>query len=152
MIQPGRYDIFADRWVACVRTFSFVGFDFTGSTFASHIRLTPDATGAALVTLGNAASASAEGIRVIAVATATVAQHIANGWLTVPPPHYVLTDTVTITQIGMRINETTVEGLPFPAERGNDNWLAWDLHITPVGKDKDKYLGGDFVVRAGATQ
>jgi len=152
MIYSGRYDLAADRWVACVRTLSFVGKDLTGATFASHVRLTKDATGAPLVTLGNAASAAAEGLRVINVATATIAQHIANGWLTVPPPGYELTDTVTITQVGLRINETTMEGLPFPAERGQDATLQWDLHITPTGKDKDKYLGGDFIVKAGATE
>ena len=152
MVQPGRYDLKADRWVACVRTFSFVGLDLTGATFAAHIRLTKDATGSPLITLANAASAAAEGIRVNNVGTATIAQHIANKWLSSPPPGYELTDVVTITQVGLRINETSVEGLPFPTERGQDATLQWDMHITPTGKDKDKYLGGDFIVRAGATE
>lgn len=151
MISPGRYDIAADRWVACIRTFTFVGKDFTGATYNSEIRLTKDATGAALVTLTNA-SAGAQGLRTINVFTDTVAGHIANGYLDEVPPGYDLADTVTISQVGLRINETTVEGLPFPGERGNDATLQWDLHITPTGGIKDKYLGGDFIVRAGATQ
>jgi hypothetical protein len=151
MISPGRYDILADRWVACIRTFTFVGKDFTGATYLSHIRLTKDASGAPLVTLADAA-AGAEGLRLIGVFTSTVANHIAAGRLDVVPPGYELTDTVTLSQVGFRVNETSMEGLPFPAERGNDNTLQWDLHITPTGGIKDKYLGGDFVVRAGATQ
>jgi len=151
MISPGRYDINADRWVACVRTFTFVGKDFTGATFNSEIRLTKDATGAALVTLTNAA-AGAQGLRVVAVYTDTVANHIANGHLNEVPPGYKLTDTVTLTEVALRVNEVTMESLPFPGERGNDATLQWDLHITPTGGLKDKYLGGDFVVRAGATQ
>jgi hypothetical protein len=151
MISPGRYDIKADRWVACIRTFTFVGKDFTGATFNSEIRLTKDATGVALVTLTDAA-AGAQGLRLIGVFTDTVANHIANGYLDEVPPGYTLTDTVTISQVGYRVNETTVEGLPFPGERGNDATLQWDLHVTPTGGLKDKYLGGDFVVKAGATQ
>jgi hypothetical protein len=152
MISPGRYDISADRWVACIRTFSFVGLDLTGATFLSHIRLTPDAAGAPLASLGNAASSAAEGLRVIDVQTDTIENFIASGWLSSFPPGYAADDTVTITQVGMRVNETTVEGLPFPGERGADSVLAWDMHITPSGGIKDKYLGGDFIVRAGATQ
>jgi len=141
----------ADRWVACIRTFAFVGLDFTGATFASHVRLTKDAVGAPLVTLANA-SAGAEGIRVIAVTTATVAEHIAAGRIDSVPPGYTLTDTIAVSEVGLRINETTMEGLPFPPERGDDALLAWDMLITPSGGIKDKYLGGDFIVRAGATQ
>lgn len=151
MISPGRYDIKADRWVSCIRTFTFVGKDFTGATFNSEIRLTKDATGAALVTLTNAA-AGAQGLRLIATYTSTVQAHIDAGRLDEVPPGYELTDTVVLSQVGYRVNETTVEGLPFPGERGDDATLQWDLHITPTGGVKDKYLGGDFVVKAGATQ
>ena len=151
MISPGRYDIQADRWVACIRRFSFVGLDFTGATLASHIRLTPDAVGTPLVTLANAA-ANAEGLNILAVTTDTVAAHIAAGRIDDVPPGYATTDTVTISELQLRVNETSMEGLPFPGERGENATLAWDIHITPSGGIKDKYLGGDFIVRAGATQ
>jgi len=151
MLSPGRYNIEADRWVACIRTFSFVGQDFTGATFFSQVRLEADAPGSPLVNLTNAA-AGAEGLRLIGAYTSTIADHIAAGRLTEVPPGYKLTDTVIISQVGMRINETSMEGLPFPGERGENATLAWDLQITPSGGIKDKYLGGDFIVRAGATQ
>jgi hypothetical protein len=151
MIRPGRYDITADRWVACIRTFSFVGLDFTGATFAAHVRLKPDVGGAPLVNLANAAS-NAEGLHLIGVYTSTIAAHIDAGRLSEVPPGHSLTDTVPLSQVGMRVNEVTMEGLPFPGERGDNATLAWDIHITPTGGIKDKYLGGDFVVVAGATQ
>ena len=151
MISPGQYDIRADRWVACLRQFNFVGVDFTGATFAAELRLTPNATGAALVTLANA-SAGAEGLRLIAATTATVAAHIAAGRLAEVPPGYTLASVVVVSEVGMRINETTMEGLPFGPERDSDSPLAWDLLVTPSGGIKDKYLGGDFIVLAGVTQ
>jgi hypothetical protein len=151
MITPGRYDIKADRWVACIRTFNFVGLDFTGATFLSNVRLEPDAPGAPLVLLNNAA-AGAEGLRLVGVWTQTIQQHIDAGRIHSVPPHYKLTDTVPLSTVEMRVNETTMEGLPYPGERGDDATLAWDIHITPTGGVKDKYLGGNFVVRAGATQ
>jgi len=151
MISPGRYDISADRWVACLRTFSFVGLDLTGATFLSQVRQKPDLGGAPLVALTDAA-AGAEGLRLIGVYTSTIAAHIAAGRLDVVPPGYKASDTVVLSQVGMRINETTMEGLPYPGERGDDATLAWDLHITPTGGLKDKFLGGDFIVRAGVTQ
>jgi hypothetical protein len=151
MISPGRYDISADRWVACIRTFSFVGLNFTGAAFLSQVRLYPDIGGTPLVALANAA-ANAEGVSVLGVTTSTVQAHIAAGRLSEVPPGYELTDTVTVSQVQLRINETTMEGLPFPAERGDDATFAWDMHITPSGGTKDKYLGGDFICRAGATQ
>lgn len=151
MISPGRYNLAADRWVACIRTFSFVDRDFTDATLLSHVRLKKDVSGTPLVNLTNAA-AGAEGLRIIGVFTSSIADHIANGRLDEVPPGYQLTDVVPVSQVGMRINETTMEGLPFPGERGDDATLQWDLHITPTGGIKDKYLGGDFIVRAGVTQ
>jgi hypothetical protein len=151
MISPGRYDIMADRWVACIRTFSFVGQDFTGAAFASHIRLAPDAAGAPLITLANAA-ANAEGLSLLGVFTSSIQAHINAGRLSEVPPGYEASDVVPLSQVVMRINETSMEGLPWPAERGSDATFAWDLHVTPTGLAKDKWIGGAFVCRAGATQ
>jgi len=151
MISPGRYDINADRWVACVRTFSFVALDLTGAHAFAQVRLKPDLGGAPLVSLIDAA-ANAEGLNVLGVTTSTVADHIAAGRLSEVPPGYTLTDTVVLSQLQLRINETTMEGLPYPGERGDDATFAWDLQMTPTGGLKDKYLGGDFIVRAGVTQ
>ncbi len=151
MIEPGRYDIGADRWVACIRTFAFVGFNFTSATFVAQVRLTADATGSPLVDLSTVATAAEEGLRLIYGGTDTIANHIAAGRLGEVPDGYTSATSVALSQIGMRINESTMEGLPFPSERGGDVTLAWDMHITPSGGIKDKYLGGEFVVRSGVT-
>lgn len=152
MIQPGRYDLAADRWVACIRTFSFVGLNFTGATFLAHIRLTPDAAGSPLVALATVGSAASEGIYLSYGGTDTITNHIAAGRISEVPSGYTGASSVPLSVVGLRVNETTMEGLPFPAERGDDAVLAWDMHITPSGGIKDKYLGGIFTVRAGATQ
>lgn len=152
MITPGRYDIGADRWVACIRTLTFLGLDFTGADFAMQVRSVADATGSPLVDLTTVTTSSAEGVRLIYAGTDTVANHITAGRLTAVPDGYVSTDSVALSQVGIRINETTMEALPFPEERGEDSALAWDMLITPSGGIKDKYIGGKFTVRAGVTQ
>lgn len=159
MIEPGRYDISADRWVACIRVFTFVGFDFTAGVFKAQVRLKPDLTGTPLVDLANAAS-NAEGLSLLYGGTDTIANHITAGRLAEVPDAtnpatgnpYLPTDMVALSQLQLRINETTMEGLPAAAEVGDNSELAWDLHITPNGGIKDKWLGGDFTVRAGVTQ
>lgn len=152
MISPGRYDIGADRWVACIRTFAFVGVDFTGADVKMQVRLKADTTGTPLVELGPQVTSAAEGINFTYAGTATVADHIAAGRIPEVPAGYALTDSVVLTLVQIRINETTMESLPYPGERGDDADMAWDLHITPSGGIKDKYIGGKFIVRAGVTQ
>lgn len=143
MQQPAKFDILADRWVACVRTLSFVDFDFTSATFASHVRLHPDASGSALATAT---------VTLVYAGSATVSAHIAAGRLPGVPQGMELTDTVTVSQVRITIAEATMEAMPYPAELGDDTTLAWDLHITPSGGTKDVYAAGKFIVRGGVTQ
>lgn len=152
MDQPARYNIGADRWVACIRSFSFIGVDFTDAVFAAQVRLTGDAIGSPLVDLATVGSGASEGVYLTYGGTDTIANHIAAGRLYEVPDGYQSTDSVALSVVGLRINETTMEGLPFPGERGDDAELVWDMHITPSGGIKDKWIGGDFIVRAGATQ
>lgn len=155
MIQPGRYDISADRWVACIRTLSFIGYDFTGGAFKMEVRLTGDASGSALISLPTVSTSTAEGVRLIYGGTATVSAHIAAGRLTAAEAAalgYVGTDNVVLSQLGIRINETTMQALVFPAERGDDLEAVWDMLITPSGGVRDKYIGGKFTVRSGVAQ
>lgn len=152
MKTPGRYDIAADRWVACIRTMTFVGYDFTDAVFAMQVRLTGDAGGSPLIDLATVTTSSAEGVRLIYGGTDTIANHITAGRLSGVPSGYESTDSVALSHVGIRINETTMEGLPFPSERGDNAELAWDMHITPSGGIKDKWIGGKFTVRAGVTQ
>lgn len=166
MINVARVDISADRWVPCIRILPFVNADFTDAEFAAQVRSVPDVGGTALVDLGTETTEAAEGIKLHDVTTATVTAHRAAGRLAADEPKginpatgqaYAGGDSVTVSRLRIRINETTMEGLPFPGsgdagERGDDVVLAWDLHVTPDGGLKDKYAGGDFVVRAGSTQ
>lgn len=165
MEQPARVDINADRWVACIRYLSFIGIDFTGATFAAQVRQVPDAGGSPLVDLATTTNSSAEGVKLFYAGSATIAAHIAAGRLEEIPDainpatgvDYASGDTVTLSWVRIRINETTMEGLPYPdqvgqGERGDNVKLAWDMHATPSGGTKDKYVGGDLVVRAGATE
>ena len=152
MLQPAGLDIRADRWVACIRTMAFVDFDFTDAEFSAQVRAVPDVSGTPLVDLATVGSAASEGVRLIYAGSATVTAHMAAGRLPEVPPGMEGSTVVTVSQLGIRINETTMEGLPFPGEYGDDKLLYWDLHITPSGGIKDKYAGGQFVVRAGVTQ
>lgn len=152
METPARIDINADRWVACIRELAFVDYDFTGATFAAQVRATKDATGSALVDLGTVTSSASEGVRLIYGGTDTIANHITAGRLAEVPTGYASSDSVALSSVGIRINETTMEAMPEPDDLGDDYVAAWDIHITPSGGIKEKYAGGNFTVRAGVTQ
>lgn len=154
METPAKIDFGADRFVAFIRTLVLIGYDFTAAAFALQVRDRKDG-GAVRADLGTAASAAAEGVRLIFGGTATAAAHIAAGRLTQEQADQLgaaAGDNVLLSHLGIRINESTVEAMPFGTERGDDLPLYWDLHITPSGGIKDKYAGGDFTVRAGVTE
>lgn len=157
MQVPAVVDILADRWVACIRYLSFIEIDFTGADFATHVRQVADAGGSPLVTLATTTNSSAEGIKLFYAGTDTIANHITAGRLDEVPDDYTSASSVALSWVRIRINETTMEALPFPdqigqGDRGDSVNLAWDMHITPSGGTKDKYVGGAFTVRAGATE
>lgn len=151
MIEPARLDLAGDRWVPFIRSLPVVNALLEGATFAMQVRLLPDTEGEPLIALGTVSTASAQGVRVIASATDTVAAHIVAGRLIDVPAGYDVTDEVDVTLLGIRINELTMESLPAAGELGADLTLYWDLHITPIGGVKDRYAGGKFIVRAGVT-
>jgi len=129
MITPGTFDVFALRWQPFKLTLAFPGYDFTGATFKSEVRSYRDAPDPALISLANASSPS-QGISV-----------------TVASVSGVPTSTVEL-----RIDETTLEGLPFPNPRGPDLEAVWDLVITPSGGTKVRWVEGKFTVHGGSTQ
>lgn len=129
MISPGTYDWTVYRWQPAKLTVDFVGLDFTGAAFKSEVRAYRDAPDPALISLSDASSPS-QGISV------TVAT----------------TDGVPTSTVEIRIDEATIEGLPFTNPRGTDFEAAWDLVITPSGGSKTRWLEGKFTVRGGATQ
>lgn len=132
MTAPTR-DLVADRWTPFVHVIRFEDVNLTSASFAMHIRRNWDATGSPLLALAGAAAGS-QGISAVAV-----------------------TDGArTHTDVTIRINETTMEGLEPPASSGvtpgADVPLVWDLHTTPSGADKYVALRGAFTIRSGSTQ
>jgi len=152
-MQAASTPLSGGRWVPFNETWAFQGIDLTGAVFAMQIRLTPDAPGVPLVDLGTVTTAGTQGLRLIYAGTATVSAHLAAGRLMRDEiaAGVADSDNLTLSQVGVRINETTMEGLPFPAERGDDNPLAWDFHVTPSGQLKQLWAGGSFTVLAGVT-
>lgn len=135
----GRRDLLANRWEPFVHVFAFQGQDLTGATFNAAIRAVKDATGAPLVALTNAAT-NAQGLALVSEGNEDVDFGGSIGVVNVP-----------VSYVQMRINEVTMEGLPFPFPRGPDQPLYWDLQITPTGADKYRALEGTFTVHAGVT-
>lgn len=154
MEQPARRDLHADRWVALIRKIAFLDFNFTGASFAMQVRQTRDAP-AALVTLGTVGGMGSEGVWLDYAGTNTVLNHLAAGRLREVPPGLTESTSIAVSVVGIRINKATMSNpaiITFPTQRGEDLTLAWDLLITPSGGVQDKYIGGDFIVRGGATQ
>ena len=153
-MQPSLTPLSGGRWVPFVEIWSFQGFDETGADFRMQLRLYPDAPGNPLVDMGVVTSPTIQGLHPYYAGLATIAAHIAAGRM-VPDEvaeGALYTDQLMLSLVSVRINETTMEGLPFPAERGDDNVLAWDLHVTPAGQVKQLWAAGPFTIQAGATQ
>jgi hypothetical protein len=151
MLQPANLPIRADRWVSCVRTIAFVGFDFTGANFRMEVRDYPDQTGTARIALAKVTS-EVQGIRLAYAGSDTVLNHITAGRLRAVPTDMEPTDTVALSQLRIRIDKANIQALPFPSERGDPVDFAYDLHITPSGGDEDVWAYGLFTVVAGVTQ
>jgi hypothetical protein len=162
--MAAKLDIVADRWVMCRRTMAFVGYDFTSAAFKMEIRLTRDAVGSPLVSL-TTQTTDVQGVRRTYSGTDTIANHRTAARLSpsdtdtllatknpATGANYLLTDSILLSIVAIRIDKATMSALPFPAERGNDIDLYWDLHITPAGSDEGDYAGGVFTVAAGVTQ
>lgn len=152
MQSPGRLPLHGDRWTAFTGTIRFIDLDWTGATFKMQVRDRKDG-GALRADLDTVGSAAAEGVRLVYAGADTVANHIAAGRLTTAkvPAGLQGTDSLTLSLVGIRINETTMENMTPGTEPGDDATAYWDLHVTPSGGLKDVYLFGTFTIRAGAT-
>lgn len=151
MQNPGRLPLWGDRWTPFTRTLQFEGIDLTGATFAMQVRDRKDG-GQVRADLDTVATAAAEGVRLIYGGTATVAAHIAAGRIEEAPEGMADGDSLTLSLIGIRINESTMEAMTAATEIGDDANAWWDLHVTPSAGLKDLYLHGPFIIRAGVTQ
>lgn len=124
MIIPAAPDLWADRWTPFVATLNFTGApSLSGATLAMQIRSDFDAPGSPLVSLAGVGSPASQGIYI-----------------------------ASATQLGIRINEATMEAMPDAAEVGENLELKYDIHITPSGAVKQVWLRGKFIIRGGATQ
>lgn len=130
MIETGLLPLPVKRWTPFDVSLRFEGKDLTGAVMRAQVRQTPDAPGTALIDLTTVTTTNTEGLRFVGVDTSGI---------------------VPVSTVQMRINEPTIEGLPFPAEQGTDLVLAWDMHITIDGL-KQRWLEGPFTVYAGVTQ
>lgn len=156
MFGTGTLALAANRWTPFVHTIAFLGYDLTGADFAMQIRDYRDG-GAERADLATVGGVGIEGITLVYAGTATVAVHIAAGRLEAIPDGYAEDDDLTLTLLSIRLNEPTVEGMPFAGvdgegEVGEDLDLYWDLLITPAGGVKFRALEGVFTIKAGVTQ
>ena len=128
-------NIAAFKRVPFVDDAAILGPDYTGATFAMHIRNKNGDTGTPLVSLAGA-TVGAQGISVTY------------------NPAYVYDEegsTAPASVILIQINETTLESLSLnnPTEKPVE--LAYDLHVTPSGGAKRVELYGQFIIYPGAT-
>lgn len=154
MLKPGYLPLQADRQTPFVCTLSYIGIDLTGAAFKAQVRDRKDG-GNVYADLTTVGTVNTEGFRLAYAGSATVSAHVAAGRGTLAQfaeAGFVGADTVTLSQVAMRINELTMEAMPFDGVIGDDLGMWWDQHITPSGGTKEKYLFGEFVVRAGVTQ
>lgn len=138
MIVAGKLDLSGDRWTPFDAIIRFEGIDLTNAVMEAHIRQDFDSPGSPLVDLDTVLTANTQGIRLLSVVTENGAK---------------------VSTVQMRVNETTMEGLPTADELGKDAKLAWDILINPsavlnthLPAVKQRYLRGSFTVEAGATQ
>ena len=106
-----------------------VGWDFSAADFLLEVRDRPNG-GALRAQLSKVSTAAAEGVRIVSVETV---------------------DSLPVTKLGIRINETTMEAMP-EAEPGEDVTLSWGMHITPAGGTKFLAFEGPFTVKASTPQ
>ena len=154
MQQPAAVDLYGDRYVPFIETIPVLEEDFTGATFKMQVRDRKDG-GALLADLATVVSMASEGVTLVYGGTDTVANHVTAGRLD-PADVTALgladADNLTLSTLGIRINETTMEAMPTGTEIGDDVPLYYDMHITPSGGTKDLWFGGAFTIRAGVTQ
>lgn len=121
--------IAADRYTPCVRTITFRGLDLTGVALRMQARLRGDTPGQPLFDLQIVGNTQAQGLKLVSVD---------------------LTDGYPVSVVQIRINETTIESLPYAGELGDATTIFYDLQGTLAG-DKRVLMAGTFLIAAGVT-
>lgn len=130
LFPPAPYDIKAGRFVVHEDYLDFVGFDFTGATFAMQVRDRPNG-GALRADLSTVTTAAAEGVRLDSVTTV---------------------DGITTSRVAWRINKATMKAMPLAADPEADNLIHYDLKISPAGETEYVAAEGTFTIKNGVTE
>lgn len=131
-MTPGTLPITVYRNVPFVEPIRFVGYNFTGGTFALQVRTLPGTAGSALIGLTNQ-TAGTQGLSV-AVTTES---------------------GISVSTLTIQIDEATIDAL-LPAstngqKAGTDVLLHYDLVINGGGVGKVRWLEGTFTIAEGVT-
>lgn len=129
-IGPAIFRLAGGRNVLYVDTLSIRGVDLSGATLKMQVRLYPDAPSTPLIDLAMAAS-NAQGLSV----TVTTDD-----------------DAIPTSVIQIRINKTTMQGMPATNPLGEDAELAYDLTVSGGGFDEGIWFKGPFVVEGSVTR
>jgi hypothetical protein len=141
------------RHVPSPNVFSFLGVDFTGSTYLMHVREVKDTTATPVIVATSA-------ISLLYAGSATIAVHIAAGRLTdavltLTNPDtdelYAETDTVLLSQLSIKLTKTMLESAPYPAEVGDDYRAWYDVIRTPSAGDTEIILRGPLIIDAAVS-
>lgn len=136
-------DLEADKRVPFVdedgATWVFVGEDWSGATFAMHIRNNPGDTGTPIISLATVAPGS-QGIS----CTLNPAYVYFDPWLKEDV-------TAAASLVLCQINEATLEALSLGTPYEKPLILNYDLHVTPVGGMKRVAVQGRFILNPGVT-
>lgn len=116
-------------------TIAILGPDFTGATFAMHLRNRKGDAGAPLISLVNAAAGS-QGISASYDANYNYNE---NG------------DEAPASKVLIQIDEATLEGLATSNRAEIPLILYYDLHVTPPGLPKRVIAEGEFTILPGVT-
>lgn len=150
-MTPALIPLTGDRWTPFTATLQLEDIDLTDAALAAQVRLYPDTPFDPLIDLTQVTTGAAEGIRIIYAGSDTVANHIAAGRIEEAPEGMASGDTLALTLLGIRVNESTMEAMPTGLP-GQDMVFAWDAHVTPSGELKQRWFYGPFTVRAGVTR
>jgi hypothetical protein len=127
-MSAGRLDLRADRHTPYFPDLiDFPGVDFTGATILLEVRQVKDTEGPALISL-------------------TDVEDEQGVYISTSSPGGLIT-----THLQIFIFKEVMEALPYPAERGEDLVLWWDLLIQPPSLFRKRWLQGKFIVEAGVS-
>jgi hypothetical protein len=147
MADPAQIDITADRRVDHSEELTFLGVDWTGSTFKMQVRQVRDTTGTPLLDL----SSGGGSFSIFYAATDTIANHIAADRLLEVPEGYVSTDSLALTVVHFGISGGSLTAMPEPPQIGDDLTCFYDIIRTPGSGSAEVIAAGKFIVRAGVT-